>query len=191
MCRSRREPDSYSNEYLLAKFGFDTAAPRTSLVEFARSPCTDRPGRKARAEELREEMRAREEGSKPGPRPFDFITEVRTADETPPVILAEKGNGKAKGANGNGKTHEVMAYTRAKNCIILVHGFQGCSFDMRSVKNQLSLEFPETQFLLSTSNENNTDVAFEEMGARLANEVKSFFAEQVNSSAAWRLAMFF
>ena len=31
------EPDSYSNAYLVAKFGFDTAS-RTSLVKFARSP---------------------------------------------------------------------------------------------------------------------------------------------------------
>ena len=47
MCRSRRE---LSNKYLLAKFGFDTAEneppppPRTSLVNFARSPRTDPPG---------------------------------------------------------------------------------------------------------------------------------------------------
>ena len=34
LCRSRRE---LSNEYLLAKFAFDTA-PRTSLARFARSP---------------------------------------------------------------------------------------------------------------------------------------------------------
>ena len=39
-----------SNEYLLAKFGFDTAEnepasqPRTSFVKFARSPRTDPPG---------------------------------------------------------------------------------------------------------------------------------------------------
>ena len=44
LCRSRRE---LSNEYLLAKIGFDTAEtsqPRTSLVKFARSPRTDPPG---------------------------------------------------------------------------------------------------------------------------------------------------
>ena len=51
MCRSRRK---LSNAYLLAKFGFDTAEnesglpppqpPRTSLVKFARSLSTDRPG---------------------------------------------------------------------------------------------------------------------------------------------------
>ena len=33
-----------SREYLLAKFGFDTAENRTSLVKFARSPRTDPPG---------------------------------------------------------------------------------------------------------------------------------------------------
>jgi len=115
-------------------------------------------------------------------------TEVRTADETPPVILAERGNAKTTYANGNGKSApDAASFQRAKNCIILVHGFQGCSFDMRSVKNQLCLEFPETQFLLSNSNENNTDVAFEEMGSRLANEVKAYIAEQANSSRSWRL----
>ena len=52
LCRSRRElsNDPNSNAYFLAKFGLDTAEnqpasqPRTSLVNFARSLCTDRPG---------------------------------------------------------------------------------------------------------------------------------------------------
>ena len=47
-CRSRQE---LSNENLLAKFGFDTAEnglpasqPKTRLIKFARSPCTDPSG---------------------------------------------------------------------------------------------------------------------------------------------------
>ena len=38
------ELDSYSNEYLLAQFGFDTAENEPLSFKFARSPRTDPPG---------------------------------------------------------------------------------------------------------------------------------------------------
>ncbi len=36
--------------------------------------------------------------------------------------------------------------------IVLVHGFQGTSFDMKMIKNNISFLFPESMFLCCTAN---------------------------------------
>lgn len=41
--------------------------------------------------------------------------------------------------------------------VILVHGYQGNSFDMRLWKNYLSVKYPEHLIMTMTSNEDNTD----------------------------------
>ena len=37
--------------------------------------------------------------------------------------------------------------------VVLVHGFQGNSLDMKMIKNTISVLYPETSFLCATSNE--------------------------------------
>ena len=54
---------------------------------------------------------------------------------------------------------------------VLVHGFQGSSFDMRILKNAIAVALPEAIFLQSTANEGQTDGDIAEMGQRLSNEV--------------------
>lgn len=61
--------------------------------------------------------------------------------------------------------------------IVLVHGFQGNSYDMKTIKNNLSLFHPEALFLCSSKNENKTEEDIEEMGVRLASEVTDFAQE--------------
>jgi triacylglycerol esterase/lipase EstA (alpha/beta hydrolase family) len=61
--------------------------------------------------------------------------------------------------------------------IVLVHGFQGNSYDMRLIKNIISLVNPSCVFLSSTSNQDDTEGDFTEMGKKLANEVRSFIKE--------------
>lgn len=61
--------------------------------------------------------------------------------------------------------------------VVLVHGFQGNSIDMRLIKNNLSLLYPEAAFLCATSNEELTDHDIADMGVRLANEVKNHILE--------------
>ena len=61
--------------------------------------------------------------------------------------------------------------------VVLVHGFQGNSFDMRTIKNNLSIFHPEALFLCSSKNEGKTEDDIEEMGVRLANEVTEFAQE--------------
>lgn len=57
---------------------------------------------------------------------------------------------------------------------VLVHGFQATSYDMRSIRNHLSLRYPDAQFLCSAENENDTNGDIAEMGAKLAGEVANF-----------------
>lgn len=61
--------------------------------------------------------------------------------------------------------------------IVLVHGFQGNSYDMRLIKNTISLINPSCVFLPSSSNQDDTECDIEEMGKKLANEVKMFLKE--------------
>ena len=51
---------------------------------------------------------------------------------------------------------------------VLIHGFQGNSFDMRLLRNNLSLMHPEALFLCSCSNEQSTEGDISGMGVRLA-----------------------
>lgn len=60
---------------------------------------------------------------------------------------------------------------------ILVHGFQGNSLDMKLIKNNFSLMYPEVSFLCASSNEDMTDTDIIEMGNRLAVEIRKHINE--------------
>ncbi|CAK0889495.1 unnamed protein product, partial [Prorocentrum cordatum] len=77
---------------------------------------------------------------------------------------------------------------RGLHLFVLVHGFQGNSFDMRLMRNNLALAYPDAAFLSSTSNEDDTDGDISEMGVRLAAEVRSYIAEWCPGSALGRLS---
>lgn len=70
----------------------------------------------------------------------------------------------------------VPSYT-GMHLFVMCHGFQGSSFDMRNLKNVISISLPDAIFLQSTSNENKTDGDIIEMGTRLANEVHTYIRE--------------
>ena len=61
--------------------------------------------------------------------------------------------------------------------MVLVHGYQGNSFDMRLIRNALGLVYPQALFLSSVVNEENTEGDILEMGRRLSKEVKGFVEE--------------
>jgi|TARA_B110000285_G_scaffold117981_1_gene133677 triacylglycerol esterase/lipase EstA (alpha/beta hydrolase family) len=56
---------------------------------------------------------------------------------------------------------------------VLVHGFQGNSQDMKMIKNNIALVFPEVMFLMSSANEDHTEGDISEMGVRLAQEINT------------------
>jgi hypothetical protein len=60
--------------------------------------------------------------------------------------------------------------------VVLVHGFQGNSFDMQLVSKVLAQAWPKLVILDSAFNENRTDGDISEMGERLAEEIVSFMS---------------
>lgn len=77
---------------------------------------------------------------------------------------------------------------RGAHLFVLAHGFQGNSFDMRLMKNNLALLYPEAIFLCSNSNEDNTEGDFTEMGIRLAQEVVNYIVDWCPGEALGRLS---
>jgi hypothetical protein len=77
---------------------------------------------------------------------------------------------------------------RGVHLFVLVHGFQGNSFDMRLLKNNLSLLHPEALILCSNSNEENTEGDIAEMGVRLAQEVINFVSEWCPANSLGRIS---
>lgn len=77
---------------------------------------------------------------------------------------------------------------RGVHLFVLVHGFQGNSFDMRLMKNNLALLYPTAVFLSSTANEDNTEGDISEMGIRLAQEVVNYICDWCPHGALGRLS---
>jgi hypothetical protein len=63
---------------------------------------------------------------------------------------------------------------KESHLIILVHGFQGNSEDLRLLRNNLLAIFPAAIFLSSTCNENESDMNIEDQGMKLANEITNY-----------------
>ena len=51
---------------------------------------------------------------------------------------------------------------------VMCHGFQGSSFDMRNFKNIISIALPDSLFLCSAANEQDTEGSILDMGYKLA-----------------------
>jgi hypothetical protein len=64
--------------------------------------------------------------------------------------------------------------------IVLVHGFEGNSNDMRILKNEIGLINPSIVFLPSSANQEDTGADIIQMGKKLATEVKSYIKEWNN-----------
>lgn len=72
--------------------------------------------------------------------------------------------------------------------IVFVHGFQGNSYDMRLLKNNLCTLHPEAMLLCSSANEENTEGDIGDMGQKLAKEVSDFIKETCPGSSLGRLS---
>mmetsp|Transcript_37942 Transcript_37942/g.60092 ORF Transcript_37942/g.60092 Transcript_37942/m.60092 type:complete len:778 (-) Transcript_37942:131-2464(-) len=77
---------------------------------------------------------------------------------------------------------------RGVHLFVLVHGWQGNSFDMRLMKNNLALLFPDAIFMCSTANEDLTDGDMNDSGIRLAQEVTNYIQDWCPGSALGRLS---
>ncbi|OMJ80857.1 hypothetical protein SteCoe_18808 [Stentor coeruleus] len=67
--------------------------------------------------------------------------------------------------------------TKATHLIVFVHGFQGNSFDVRLIRNQVALCRPDTILMCSHMNEGETEGNILQMGERLSEEVVQYINE--------------
>lgn len=77
--------------------------------------------------------------------------------------------------------------------IILVHGFQGKSFDMRLLRNTISLIFPSAEIYSAKSNNDHNEDSIKEMSKRLAKEVMDYIRDKtslpiISMVKIWRLS---
>lgn len=77
---------------------------------------------------------------------------------------------------------------KGMHLIVLSHGFQGSSYDVRVFKNVISIALPDALFLCAQANENDTDVDIFEMGQKLAEEVEQYIRESCPGSQLGRLS---
>jgi Putative serine esterase (DUF676)/Protein FAM135 len=61
--------------------------------------------------------------------------------------------------------------------IVFVHGFQGNSFDLRLIRNQVALYFSNSILMCSHFNETHTEEDISQMGQRLADETSEYIKE--------------
>lgn len=125
------------------------------------------------------------------------IEEVSQSAESFPTVLEQRYASRSPSGLSNG-TPSVTPFDcrppsapkgyRGLHLFVLVHGFQGNSFDMRLMKNNLAMIHPEAVFLVSNVNEDNTEGDFNEMGIRLAQEVANFICDWCPSTALGRLS---
>ena len=74
-----------------------------------------------------------------------------------------------------------LPLNQSYHLIILVHGFQANSLDMRCIGNQVSLIKSNTMLLCSSLNECKTDDDISKLGKRLAKEVLEYLSDWENS----------
>jgi pimeloyl-ACP methyl ester carboxylesterase len=65
----------------------------------------------------------------------------------------------------------------SSHLVVLVHGFQGSSNDMKIIKNMLYANFPNNMYLCSSYNEQDTDISIYILGERLSKEVKDYLKD--------------
>eukprot|EP01022_Parablepharisma_sp_SALTPOND_P017575 TRINITY_DN2827_c1_g1_i1.p4 TRINITY_DN2827_c1_g1~~TRINITY_DN2827_c1_g1_i1.p4 ORF type:complete len:525 (+),score=51.53 TRINITY_DN2827_c1_g1_i1:896-2470(+) len=72
------------------------------------------------------------------------------------------------------KAMPILGIVNNQHLIVLVHGFQASSYDMRLIKDHLALLHPDAYFLCSCENERKTDGDIQSMGMNLSAEVRGF-----------------
>lgn len=76
---------------------------------------------------------------------------------------------------------ENIPYDERNMLIVLVHGFQASSYDMQLIKRELSKVLPLAIYLVSSTNEINTEGDIALMGFKLAEEIKTFILRSADN----------
>ena len=75
-----------------------------------------------------------------------------------------------------------------RHLIVLVHGYMGSNYDMKTVRDVLLLYKPQLLILVSESNEKFTEGSIEEMGLRLSEEVTTYISSLPSSLIVTKLS---
>jgi hypothetical protein len=138
----------------------------------------------------------RQSQKRTGLRPV-LVEDLSVTSELQPVLYETLYSQKLKQGLLNGFQNDSLVDNllasapkpyRGVHLFVLVHGFQGNSFDMRLFKNNLALVYPDAIFLMSNANEDNTDGDMNEMGIRLSQEVVNFICDWCPGAALGRLS---
>lgn len=91
-----------------------------------------------------------------------------------PLPCIEVSSDESVSFSSDSEDASTVATTSRKHVVVLVHGFHGAAYDMLVIRRFFGLYYPHVSVLMSNSNENRTDDDIEEMGKRLAEEVRDF-----------------
>ena len=89
-------------------------------------------------------------------------------------FLSDGEGAEARQAGGAGAGAGPGSEKAGRHVVVFVHGFQGDALDLRVVKGYLHASHPDIHYLMSRSNVDYQYDGFEELGARLADEVASY-----------------
>lgn len=88
-----------------------------------------------------------------------YIKQVSNNDQKPVFLIENENNFLMDESFDNTN----KKFSPSLHLLILVHGFQGNSYDMRLIKNNISIINPSCVFLSSTSNQDDTECDLETM----------------------------
>jgi len=97
-----------------------------------------------------------------------LLPDGATTTRTPPIITNNRTSNNYTYVNNPPKTFQ------GSHLYIMVHGLAGNPWDMRLFRNQIALNFPESEFLICSCVEQNTLGDIEEMGNSVAKEIVEY-----------------
>ncbi|OMJ71010.1 hypothetical protein SteCoe_30882 [Stentor coeruleus] len=81
------------------------------------------------------------------------------------------------GAASNFFARDIRRRDASTHLVVLVHGFQGSSSDLRIIKNMLCVSFPNNLYLCASSNDKDSESSIYVLGKRLADEIRDYLKE--------------
>jgi hypothetical protein len=111
------------------------------------------------------------------------IQEIYVKDAKPSESIEKSKENEKEIVKEKGKYKQ-----KALTLFVLVHGYQGNSNDLRLIKSYITLCYPNSKFLCSNKNENDTKSSIIDMGRILATEVKDYIKEEFNNEMPTKLS---
>jgi len=119
---------------------------------------------------------------------FSELLNLKSQIDEMPIIIEDTFESSKIEEIKKGDSPEISPENGKGNLVVLVHGFMGSFYDTNLMKNVISTFCPNTQFLCSCRNENLTEGEIQNMGIRLANEIKDYIKEWFPNNSLQKLS---